>query len=140
MKTFCTVHTIAQNNEGKFLVLKRAKHRSSPGKWNCITGFVQERESAEEAALRELKEETNLEGDLIKTAAPYLKDSKETRWIVIPSLVKVKNEKDFKMDEEESQDYKWIDTSDDIVKNSEALSTSLNKLGLDSEKSSQHSS
>jgi 8-oxo-dGTP diphosphatase len=131
MKTYCTVHVIAQNASGEFIVLQRAKHRSSPGKWNCITGYIEERESAEDAAVRELKEETNLEGTLVKTAEPYWKDSRDTRWIVIPSLIKISNIEELKIDENESQAYKWITPKDEIVKNSEALTISLKQLNID---------
>jgi ADP-ribose pyrophosphatase YjhB (NUDIX family) len=129
MKTYCTVHVIATHNN-KFLVLQRAKDRSHPGSWNCITGFIEEREAAEDAAPRELKEERNLEGKLIRTAEPYWKDSPEKRWIVVPSLVEVDNVGDLDIDEIESQDYKWIEYDDEIVKDSEALKTSLKQLEL----------
>ena len=88
MKTYVTVHAIAINKKGEALVLQRAKHRSSPDKWNCVTGYIQDRESAEEAALRELKEETNLVGKIIKTTEPFWVDSGKIRLVVITSLIK----------------------------------------------------
>ena len=71
MKTFFGIHAVAINEKGEYLLLQRANHRKRPGEWNVVTGHVQDRESAEEAALRELKEETNLEGEILKTAEPF---------------------------------------------------------------------
>src|SRR3989344_8846672 len=121
MKTYITVHAVAVNNTNEYLVLQRAVHRSDPGKWNCVTGYIKDREAAEEAALQELKEETNLEGKIIKTTEPFWVDSGEVRWVVISSLIKIANESKLKIDEGESQAYKWIKTGDPIVKNSVGL-------------------
>jgi len=71
MKTYSTVHVIAQNKKGEILLLQRASHRSDPGTWNCITGYIQERESAEDTALRELVEETHLTGRLSEQASHF---------------------------------------------------------------------
>lgn len=130
MRTLFTVHAIARNKQGKILVIQRADHRSSPGKWNCITGYVQERESAEEAALRELKEETNLEGIILKTTKPFWGDSGNIRWVVVSSLIEIEDESKIKIDENESKAYKWITLNDPTVLNSYGLKESLIKLGL----------
>ena len=129
MKTYMTVHAVAVY-KNQVLVLQRANGRSNPGKWNCVTGYVQERESAEVAAVRELKEETNLEGELIKTTEPFWADSDDIRWTVVSSLIKIKDISDMKIDENESRAYQWINFDDQIVKNSKALQMSLAKLGL----------
>lgn len=116
MQTYVTVHVVALNNDDKYLVLQRAKTRSDPLTWNFVTGHIRDRESAEEAALRELKEETNLSGKIIKTTAPwasrravpYWVDINDVRWVVIASLIKVANISDLKVDKAESYNYKWI--------------------------------
>ena len=59
MQTLITVHALIQY-EDKYIVLKRAAHRSNPGYWNCVTGHIKEHESAEEAVIREVKEETGI--------------------------------------------------------------------------------
>ena len=131
MKTYSTVHAVARNKEGKYLVLQRAEHRSSPGKWNFITGYIQERESAEDAALRELKEETNLEGEIIQTADPWWRDhTDDKRYLIVTSLINVTNEEDLKVDEGESQAYKWINVTDDLVQESSAMTEDFVRLGL----------
>ncbi len=130
MKTYITVHAVAVNDRNEYLVLQRAAHRTGPGRWNCVTGYIKDRESAEEAALRELKEETNLTGEIIKTTEPFWVDDNAVRWVVVSSLIKVKEISFFKMDEDESQGYKWIKTSDPIVEQSRGLKASLSKLGI----------
>jgi 8-oxo-dGTP diphosphatase len=130
MKTYTTVHAVAQNSEGKFLILQRAPHRTNPGKWNFITGYIQERESAEDAALRELKEETNLEGEIIKTTEPWWRDHEGKRFIIVTSLIKVSNEKDLQVDPGESQAHEWISTSDNIVKEISIMIEDFKRLGI----------
>lgn len=129
MKTYMTVHTIVMK-DGKILVLQRAKTRTNPGTWNTVTGHVQDKESAEDAALRELKEETNLKGRIIKTAEPFWVDQGDVRWIVVPSLVDITDVSQFKMDEGESQAFRWIGLDDQIVKDGLGLKKDLQLLGL----------
>lgn len=130
MKTYATVHVIAQNQSGEFLLLQRAKHRSSPGTWNCITGYIEERESAEDAALRELKEETNLEGKLIRTGEPHWSDHENSRYIIVPSLVEIGNGDQLRVDEGESQSHAWVTVDDERVQSKPSLMQSLRSVGL----------
>ncbi len=130
MKTYTTIHAIARNSQGQYLILQRASHRTSPGKWNFVTGYIQERESAEDAALRELKEETNLEGDIIKTSVPWWRDHDGKRFVIVSSLIEVKNEQDLRIDAGESQAYQWVSVDDDIVKDSSIMQEDFLKLNL----------
>ena len=50
MKTYCTVHAIAINKGGKYLITQRGKGNSI-GDWRPVSGFIEERESAEDAAV-----------------------------------------------------------------------------------------
>jgi dihydroneopterin triphosphate diphosphatase len=61
-----------RNGETEYLVLQRAKDEPIyPNLWQVITGMVEEGERAEDAALRELKEEVGIEtGQLI--VVPYI--------------------------------------------------------------------
>lgn len=130
METFVTVHAVAANDVGEYLVLQRADHRSDPGLWNFATGFIQDRESAEKAALRELKEETNLEGEIIKTTEPFWVDTNDKRWVIVASLIKVSDTSQLKIDESESKAYKWIKPDDPIVSQSKGLEASFEGLGI----------
>lgn len=130
MKTFITVHAVAVNNAGEYLVLQRADHRSDPGLWNFATGFIQDRESAEEAASRELKEETNLEGEIVKTTEPSWVDINGKRWVIIASLIKISDTSQIKIDKTESKAYKWIKPNDPIVSQSKGLKASFRELGI----------
>jgi ADP-ribose pyrophosphatase YjhB (NUDIX family) len=129
MRTLITIHALAEYN-GKYLVLKRSDHRSNPGYWNCVTGHVKENETAEEAAIRELKEETNLDGDIVKTADPLIHNTKDQRWIILAYMIKVSDITQIKIDENESQDHRWIELNDELVNKYVGLKETLRILGL----------
>jgi ADP-ribose pyrophosphatase YjhB (NUDIX family) len=56
--------------EDKLVICKRAINPCK-GKWNLPAGFMENNESAENGALRELKEETGLEGKILKLHCVY---------------------------------------------------------------------
>ncbi len=93
MKTYA-IATALVEYEKTYLIAKRSlKKQFSPSQWEFISGFVEEKESAEETILRELEEETNLKGEVIKSAKPFVIIDEEARWIVIPYLIKVNSDK-----------------------------------------------
>ena len=49
-----------ENNEMKFLLLKRSPHKVYPGLWQMVSGHIEEGETAILTAIRELHEETGL--------------------------------------------------------------------------------
>lgn len=114
MQTFFTTFALARHNN-KYLVIKRAKGRNDEGEWNCITGYIQERESAEAGALRELKEETNLEGTIVKTSEPFWVDDNDKRWVVVASLIEVTDITNLKLDPIEVEEHRWIETEDEVI-------------------------
>ncbi len=58
------VHAIVEN-DGKILLVKRKPHLLEGGKWGLPSGFLDRDETAEQGTLRELKEETGWEGEII---------------------------------------------------------------------------
>lgn len=63
-----TMRGIIKNDDGEILILKRhPKSRTDPDTWELPGGKVEEREFFDDALVREIKEETNLDckvGDL----------------------------------------------------------------------------
>ncbi len=59
------VHAIVERDDSLLLV-KRADHLLEGGKWSLPAGFLDRDETAAECALRELREETGWEGEIIK--------------------------------------------------------------------------
>jgi len=106
MKTYPVTIGVLQFKD-KILLLKRGRNRKySPNLWEFISGFLKGGESAEEAILREIKEETNLKVKIIKSGKPFEAKDIWGRWIVIPFLISVQSNK-VKISREHSQ-IKWI--------------------------------
>lgn len=107
METYATVIGVVQF-KNKILLLKRTGNRhSSPNKWQPVSGFIGERESAEDCVLREVKEETGLDGKILKSGRVFEIKDEWGRWIILPFLVTVDSDK-IKIDPEEHSEYKWI--------------------------------
>lgn len=65
-------HVARETTEGwQYLVLRRAENRSDAGRWRIVTGKIEVGETAWQAALRELREETTLEAQRL-FAVPYI--------------------------------------------------------------------
>lgn len=94
------------------LLLKRnAQRRTSPNKWQTPSGFITEGESAEEAVLREVKEETALDGTIKKSGAVFEVIDEWARWIIIPFLIIVKSDK-VVIDTREHSEFRWVKVSE----------------------------
>ena len=90
------------------LLLKRnAQRRTSPNKWQTPSGFINEGESAEEAVLREVKEETALDGTIKKSGAVFEVIDEWARWIIIPFLIIVKSDR-VVIDTREHSEFRWV--------------------------------
>jgi 8-oxo-dGTP diphosphatase len=97
-----------EHNDDYILLLKRnAQRRTSPNKWQTPSGFINEGESAEEAILREVKEETALDGTIKKSGSVFEVIDQWARWIIIPFLIIVKSDK-VVIDTKEHSEFKWI--------------------------------
>lgn len=107
MKTYATVIGIIKFGE-KILLLKRNPNRhSSPNKWQPVSGFIGEKEAAEDAVLREVKEETGLEGKIIKAGKVFEVTDNWGRWIIMAFLISVDSDK-VKIDLKEHSEYRWV--------------------------------
>jgi 8-oxo-dGTP diphosphatase len=96
------------HNDDYILLLKRnAQRRTSPNKWQTPSGFMNEGESAEEAVLREVKEETALEGTIKKSGNVFEVVDEWARWIIIPFLILVKSDK-VVIDTGEHSEFRWV--------------------------------
>ncbi len=62
----------AVRSDKKILIVKR-NHEPGKNKWSLPGGFIEYDEKPEKACLRELKEETGVEGEIIKLAGVYLR-------------------------------------------------------------------
>ena len=77
-------HRIARiflcNSKGEVLIQKRSSVTSNPNKWDqSAAGHVDEGETYEEAAHRELKEEVGAEGVELKEIAKYFQEETDER-------------------------------------------------------------
>lgn len=129
MKTFITMHALIEY-KGKYLILQRANDRSNPGYWNCVTGHIKEKENVEQTALREVKEETNLDGEIIKIGEPLIHYNRDQRWIILAYLIKVSDISNLRIDSRELQDYKWIEKDSDMVCKYKGFEETLKVLGI----------
>jgi len=97
---------IVKNDE--ILLLRRSKISSGAGLWNFPGGSVEEGESLETAAVRELKEEANL--DVKESDVIYLGNF-VSRYLTINFFITDKFENEVKINKE-SDDYNWVKLKD----------------------------
>ncbi|MDQ3836482.1 MAG: NUDIX hydrolase [Thermoproteota archaeon] len=109
MATYVVVLGVVRlDDDNRILLLKRSpQRRTSPNKWQTPSGFLKEGESAEEAILREVQEETLLDGTIIKSGKSFEILDEWGRWIIIPFLIAVKSDK-VVIDASEHSQFKWI--------------------------------
>ena len=104
-----TVDAVAIDND-KILLIKR-KYEPFKGKWALPGGRVECGERVEEAVLRELKEETGLDGEIVRLVGVYSDPNRDPRghYVTVVFLVKVKGELRANTDAEEA---KWFPLSE----------------------------
>jgi isopentenyldiphosphate isomerase len=97
----------------KFLILKRSDRvQNYQGKWNSISGFLDEIKEVREKVLEEIEEESGISKKIVsKMYIADLHELKDKRigktWIIIPVLVELDRNPDIRLDWEHS-DYKWV--------------------------------
>ena len=88
------VVTCLLENKDKILILKRSsKVRTYKGLWGGVAGYIEEGETPLETAIKEIKEEVNLEKtdvELIRRIAPIkfmdFHEGKKYDWTIFPFL------------------------------------------------------
>lgn len=91
----------------EFLLVKRSSLRKRfPNEWEFPSGFLED-ETEPEGALRELKEETGLIGEVIRTGEPFEVETEMFHFRIHPVLVSVDSGDIELTDEHES--FEWID-------------------------------
>ncbi len=73
--------------EGKYLLVKRSEQNSTPGKWSTVSGGIESGEPPEEAAVRELNEETGLEAETVEKGDFYIGKGEHGWWRLEPVLL-----------------------------------------------------
>lgn len=114
-KTYFVVSGILKYKD-RFLILKKSpQDKNYPEHWSFCSGFVKEFESGEDAVIREIKEETGLDAEIItKGKIIEVEDkTKEKNWVIMVFLCET-GKTDIKLDYENSE-YRWI-TKDDFRK------------------------
>ena len=73
---------LVRDDEGGILLVKRGV-QPGKGQWALPSGFVEIEETPEEACLRELKEETGLEGEILRLIGVYTQESQVYKKVLI---------------------------------------------------------
>jgi dATP pyrophosphohydrolase len=105
-------------NEGRieFLLLKRAANEVYPLLWQPVTGRMNEGETAYEAALREIAEETNLtpgEFWVVPNVNSFYNPNKDTVSLIPVFVGRVAADSEITISEEHD-DYGWFEFEDAI--------------------------
>jgi 8-oxo-dGTP diphosphatase len=94
-------------SKDRFLLVKRSSLRKRfPNEWEFPSGFLED-ETEQQGALRELKEETGLIGEIIKTGDSFRVGSDSYDFRVYPVLVKV-DSVNVQLTKEH-EDFEWIE-------------------------------
>lgn len=92
---------------GKYLFVERSPENSSSGRWSFVSGKIEAEESVEDAAVRELREETGLEAEAIHKGDSFIGEGEKGFWRLEPVKMEyLSGEVDLNW---ELSDYEWID-------------------------------
>jgi len=93
----------------KILVTQRSEKMKLPLKWEFPGGKIEENENAEECILREIKEELNLEIDILERLSASQYDYGTFKINLIPFIAKYKNGA---LKLAEHKDFKWLEAKE----------------------------
>lgn len=91
----------------KLLLVKRSENESSAGKWCFPGGSIEEGETSEEAAIREVVEETGLDVQIIDTGESFVAKGELGKWQIYPFLMS-DNGGEVELNHENSE-FKWLE-------------------------------
>ncbi len=112
---------------GKYLVMKRSGEESSSGLWSFPGGLVED-ESIEEAAMRELEEETGLDAEIVDSAEPFRRKGSIGPLKLYFFLVETDSEK-VVLNHEHSE-YRWVELEELENLETHDRTMGLERLGL----------
>jgi dATP pyrophosphohydrolase len=99
------------NEKVEFLLLQRAPSEMYPNIWQMVTGKIKPNEKAYQTAIREIKEETNLDVNeifVVPKTNSFYNEIDDTIMQIPVFVVTVKNEEWLTLSEEHTK-YKWVD-------------------------------
>ncbi len=99
-----------RNVEIEFLLLKRSPEQYYPNIWQMVSGKIKENETAYNAALREIKEETSLTPEkfwVAPTVNSFYAPDKDYICLLPVFAARVKDECEIKLSKEHTE-YKWV--------------------------------
>lgn len=102
-------------SDGKVLLLKRPDRVwSFPGKWSLVAGKIENEESPEDAAVREIMEETQIKvGKPDVSVPPVYVREKDVIWEVFPFLFKVDDPEPIL--NEENEEFMWMSLDESLA-------------------------
>lgn len=74
-------------NEDEFLLVERSQENTSSGEWGFVSGKIEEDEKPEEAAKRELREETRIRAEPVETGDWFIGEGEQGYWRLFPVLM-----------------------------------------------------
>lgn len=103
-----------RNGKLEFLLLKRSPEQYYPNLWQMVSGKLKENETAYNAALREIKEETSLIPEkfwVAPTVNSFYSPDKDYICLLPVFAAKVKVDSEVKLSSEHTE-YKWLSSED----------------------------
>ncbi|PSG99400.1 MAG: hypothetical protein BRC29_04750 [Nanohaloarchaea archaeon SW_7_43_1] len=93
--------------DGEYLLVERSEENTSSGEWGFVSGKLEDMEEPEEAAVRELKEEANIDAEPLETGDFYIGEGEQGYWRLFPVLLETED-REVNLNWELS-DYRWTD-------------------------------
>lgn len=97
--------SVLRNGE-EFLLVERSQENTSSGEWGFASGKIEEDEKPEEAAKRELREETGIKAEPVEAGDFYIGEGELGYWRLFPVLMET-DEKEVDLNWELS-DHRWV--------------------------------